>query len=113
MGHISAEFMDEVRRRALPVAKDREDHAIAAAAAALAQLAVEGPDMAAWMRLRVAEWRRSGVASADLRRVLGAAIAAGDASALGGKVASRYFALHSELVSHPLYDHDDATAILS
>jgi hypothetical protein len=106
------QIREAMRWLQLPVPADGERAATDAVLAELAELGIDPADVASWIRLEIESWRDSGQPSTDLAAIASAYMEAGDPG-LGPQLAAAYFSLHARLATHPLNDHDSASAILS
>jgi hypothetical protein len=79
---------------------------------ALRHLNVPASDFVIWVRLRLSNWRETGVPHPELEVVTGSVLAAADAR-YGANLGRRYFALHRQLCNVHFMSHEEGVAFLT
>ncbi|MDW9240756.1 hypothetical protein C7S16_3740 [Burkholderia thailandensis] len=115
----SGTIRQPLRMLLLPSRPGTESASARALKRALTGLHIAPADFLRWVELQLQNWRLSGNAPTDLRRVVQSVILASVADATGtvaeqgARLADGYFALHGKLMDEHLMNHEEAVAFLS
>jgi hypothetical protein len=106
------EIREAFRSFLLPVPPEAEDAAVISTVEHLDDAGVTADDQAAWLRLRLDDWRQSGTPLPELAAFVSAILQA-HVPEIGALLAQRYFDVHRQLREKHLLPHEDASAFLT